>query len=53
MCLIQTVSVILTKPTRIDGKTEMAVYHLCKNHTVTLFELHVKSRYQMREWPLG
>ena len=30
-----------------------AVYHLRENHTVTLFELRVKSRYQLREWPLG
>ena len=30
-----------------------AVYHLRENHTVTLIELRVKSRYQLREWPLG
>ena len=34
---------------------QTAVYHLRENHTVTLFELRVKSRYmyQLREWPLG
>ena len=31
----------------------MAVYHLRENHTVTLFELRLKSRYQLREWSLG
>ena len=30
-----------------------AVYHLHENHTLTLFELGVKSRCQLREWPLG